>query len=379
MSNTQTENSERSRAFLRRLWDLDNADRPGFLIGDVGPRMKGGTPVRSALFSTEGKDTVRERLLSPERYLAAQLEEIEGQLAFQGDFVPSLSPTLGVIGIPSAFGCEVVWWDREFPSVRPVRNDDPRRILDLEKPAADAGELKRVLDTTRFFLDRTEGRYPIRIADIQGPLDSAALIFGHTEFLQALRTHPREAARLMSLATEASIDFVRAQRRVVTEAGVEFVPSLFQPWMPDGGGVSVSNDTAVMISAAMHDEFCLPLLDRLSEAFGGITIHSCGDWRHLIPSLAKVKNLKALEFGASETPFETAAEAFGGQTVLACRVGQHRDIKFKGMTDFVSRILREARTCRGLFIHIDITNGMVDDSWPETDLDEIYGLLGAKR
>src|SRR5512136_3063800 len=108
----------RSRSFLTRLWRLENEERPAFLIGYTGPRMKGGTPVRSALFSTEGKDTVRERLLSPERYLAAQLEEIEGQLAFQGDFVPALSPTLGVIGIPSAFGCEVVWWEKEFPSVR---------------------------------------------------------------------------------------------------------------------------------------------------------------------------------------------------------------------------------------------------------------------
>ena len=50
---------------------------------------------------------------------AAQQEEIAGMLQLKGDFVPALCPALGVVGIPSAFGCEVVWWERDFPAVRP--------------------------------------------------------------------------------------------------------------------------------------------------------------------------------------------------------------------------------------------------------------------
>jgi hypothetical protein len=45
------------------------------------------------------------------------------------------------------------------------------------------------------------------------------------------------------------------------------------------------------------------------------------------------------------------------------------------MADYVDRILKERTTNRGLFIHVDITNGLLDDSWPETDLDEIYRLI----
>jgi hypothetical protein len=29
----------------------------------------------------------------------------------------------------------------------------------------------------------------------------------------------------------------------------------------------------------------------------------------------------------------------------------------------------------GVFIHVDITNGLVDENWPETDLEEIALLL----
>jgi len=366
-----------ARDFLARLWSLENDDRPGFLIGYAGPRVKGGEPVRSALFSTEGRDSVRTRLLDPEKFLAAQIEEIEGQAKLRGDLVPALCPTLGVIAIPSAFGCEVVWWENDFPAVRPLPGDRPDRIRDLVRPKVSDGELRRILETTRVFLERTDGKVPIRLGDIQGPLDNAALIMGHTAFLEALITAPGEVHRLLDMITDLMIEFAAAERGFVRAAGAEFVPSAFQPWLPDGRGLSVANDVAVMLSPELHDEFGVPYLNRLSDAFGGVYIHSCGDWTHLFSSLEKVRGLRGLEFGASEAPYGKVLERFGGQTVLACRVGLHRDIRFAGLADFVRRVLRAAPTPRGLFLHVDITNGLVPPDWPETDLDEIYALLDA--
>ncbi len=366
-----------AREFLTRLWDLGNDDRPGFLVGYVGPRVSGGEPVRSALFSTEGKDTVRERLLDPEKFLAAQMAEIEGQSKLRGDLVPALCPTLGVVAVPSAFGCEVVWWENDFPAVRPLIGDRTETVLELKRPGVRDGELGRILDHTRVFLEKTGGRMPIRLGDLQGPLDNAALIFGHTAFLEALITAPREVHRLLGLITDLTIEFARAQRDLVRSAGAEFVPSAFQPWLPDGRAISVANDVAVMLSPELHDEFGVPYLNRLSDAFGGIYVHSCGDWTRLFPSLEKVRGLRGLEFGASEAPYDKVLARFGGKTVLACRVGLHRDITFAGMADFVRRIVSAAPTPRGLFIHVDITNGLIPADWPETDLEEIYGILDA--
>jgi len=188
-------------------------------------------------------------------------------------------------------------------------------------------------------------------------------------------TSPREVHHLLGLVTDLMIEFGRAQRALVRGFGAEFVPSGFQPWLPDGRGLSVANDVGVMLSPALHDEFSVPYLNRLSEAFGGVYIHSCGDWTHLFSSLEKVRGLRGLEFGASEAPYDRVLERFGGRTVLACRVGLHRDIRFSGMADYVRRVLGAARTVRGLFVHVDITNGLVDESWPETDLEGIYALL----
>jgi len=366
-----------ARDFLTRLWALENDDRPGYLVGCVGPRVKGGAPVRSALFSTEGKDTVKARLLDPRKFLEAQMDEINGQLKLRGDLVPALCPTLGVIAIPSAFGAEVVWWENDFPAVRPLIGDRLEKVRDLVRPGLTAGELGRILDYTRVFLERTKGKIPIRLGDIQGPLDNAALIMGHTAFLEALITAPHEVHRLLDMITDLMVEFAASQREIVRAAGAEFVPTAFQPWLPDGDGISVANDVAVMLSPELHDEFGVPYLNRLSEAFGGVYIHSCGDWTHLFPSLERVHGLRGLEFGASEAPYDKVLARFGGRTVLACRVGLHRDIRFAGMADFVRKVVAAAPTPRGLFLHVDITNGLVDADWPETDLDEIFGIIDA--
>jgi uroporphyrinogen-III decarboxylase len=364
------ERIETNREFLKKLWRCENDDRPGFLIGYTGPRMRGGKPVTSALFSVEGKDTVRTRLQDPDKFLRAQLEEIEGQLAFRGDFVPALTPTVGVVAIPSAFGCQVVWQENDFPVVRPCIQE-PEEIANLEMPGLRDGELGRILDYTQYFRQKTDGEYPIRMTDIQGPLDNASLMMGHNNFLLAINTHPELIHRLLQIITDLTIVFVNEQRKLAED----FVPSLMQPWIPDGWGISISNDDSVMISSRHMEVFGVPYFNQLSDAFGGFYVHSCGNWSHQIPALKKIHNLRGLEFGASETSFETASERFGGKIVLSCRVGLNKEYKFNSMAEYVRQIMSARKTNRGLFIHVDITNGIIDDSWPVTDLDEIYTLI----
>jgi hypothetical protein len=374
-----SDRAEPAREFLRRMWRLDNPERPGFMFGFVGPRVKGGEPVRSALFSPEGAGSVRDRLRDPAAFLQAQLDEVKGQLALPGDVVPSVCPAFGVVGIPSSFGCEVVWWEDNLPAVRPLPDLSPDRILTIRKPSVLDGELGRVLNYTGEFIRMTGGRIPIRLTDIQGPLDSAALIAGHTEFLTLMMTEPRSAHHLLRTVTELSIDLVKAQRDIVRQHNVEFVSSMFQPWIPDGTGVSVSNDECVMISAVMHDEFSVPYINMISEEFGGVAVHSCGNWVHQFKSLDRIHNLRGLEFGATEAPYELVFNHFAGRVMLACRVGLHRDVTFAGMSDYVTRILNAAPTYRGLFINVDVTNGILDESWPETDIPEIERLITTCR
>jgi hypothetical protein len=340
----------------------------------VGPQVKGGSSSENILFAGRGQGTFRDRLLDPDAFLQTQVEVCVKMLANQGDFVPVVSPMIGIVALPSAFGCPVEWWENDLPAARPAIHD-PMQVYALQKPTLTAGVMGMALDYTRRWLERTQGCFPIGPADCQSPLDLAALILGHNQYLEALYTHPAEIKHLLQLLTETQIEFLLAQREMVKSSGAEFVPSYSYPWLPDGMGVNIAHDENVMISAAMHDEFALPYLNQISEAFNGIFIHSCGRFVHQLGSFAKVYKLRGLEFGASEAPFGPVMQAFNGKIVLSVRIGLNQDVVFHSMAEFVRRVIQAASTYRGLMINCDITNGVLTEDWPVVDLDEIYQLI----
>jgi hypothetical protein len=207
-------------------------------------------------------------------------------------------------------------------------------------------------------------------------LDNAGLICGHNNLFDAMLSYPKEVHRLMQLITDLTIDLVKAQKEIADANNVEFVSAMFQPWLPKGMGISIANDDWVMISAEMHDQFHLPYINQLSEEFGGVYIHSCGNWSHQFESLDKVHSLRGIEFGASEVPYKVVLDRFGGKTVLACRVGFNRDGQFHSMLNFVDQVLEASKTYRGLFLNVDVTNGLIGEDWPITDLNDIFKSIG---
>ncbi|MBD3408612.1 MAG: hypothetical protein GF419_00240 [Ignavibacteriales bacterium] len=362
--------------FLKKMWRLENDERPAFVIGYLGPEVINGPPVKNAIFD-KGDDSIKDRLRDPAKYLQAQLDEIESQKKLRGEYVPALCPSLGVIGPASAFGCEVIWWDEDFPNAKHLPGGVDA-AASTPTPGVRDGELGRILDYTEYFIEQTGGEIPIRLTDIQGPLDSASLIAGHNDLMTAMMIDPESVRRLMKKVTELTIDFARAQRQICVDRGVEFVPAMFQPWMEDGFGITIANDDMVMISAEMHEEFHVPYVNMMSEEFGGIYMHSCGNWGHQFASLEKIRDLRGLEFGASEAPYKDIFERFGGKIVTACRVGFNRDVKFLGMKDYLEKILAAKTTNRGLFVNVDVTNGLTDETWGGTDVREVYRLMGVE-
>jgi uroporphyrinogen-III decarboxylase len=365
---------QKNRRFLTRMWNLDNDERPGFMVVNPGPKVKGGVTVEHVMFRREGSETVRDRLLDPDKYLESQLY-VNGQMMLnRGDVVPFLMPSIGVVALPSALGCEIVWWEDDLPAARPAITD-PAQVYSLPRPKITDGVMGMALGYIRRWLDRTGGKYPISMADCQSPLDVAALVLGHNNYLMALYTHPKEIHYLLQMITETEIEFIQAQRDLIHQYGAEFVGTNHYPWIPDGFGVNMSHDENVMISPDMHDEFGVPYLNQIADAFNGVFIHSCGKFSHNLRSFEKVHKLRGLEFGASEAPFGPVIDYFNGKIVLSVRVGLHRDLRFDSMMDFTRRVLSASRTNRGLFINLDITNGIVPDDWPVVDLEEIFGLL----
>jgi len=323
------------------FWSLEDIGRPLWMIPS--------TPVLSV--AELGLVPLRPLLQDREQQLNAQLGLLQWRQSVEvgDDFVPHIQAQQGVTVFASAFGCEVQFFDHTLPWAHPVilPEDPPEKVYELPVPAVSDGQLGTILEWGDYFVERTSGRYALALTDLQGPLDSSYLVWEPAAFMVAMYTNPREVHHLMRLMTDLIIRFVREQRSRVPE----FMPCHYPPvWLPDGRGISVSDDCLAVLSPALYEQFALPYVNELSEEFGGVFIHSCGNFVHQLDNLEKVHNLRGLNFGASETPFEAVWERFGGRTAIVTHLGLNKDIHFGSEADYVRHVLRVKNHDRGLCV-----------------------------
>lgn len=327
------------------LWNLEETARPRWLLSTP--------PSLMPIFT--GKYPLTEYFCDKEMQLDGELEILAWRQPLDiGDlFVPHLQPYCGVTAFASPFGCRVEYLEHTLPWAHPaIHSSDPaEKVYELPLPAVTDDQLGEMLEFTDYFVEQTGGRYPIAVTDLQGPMDTAYLVWDSTEFLIAMYTHPQEVHHLMRLVTDLIIEYVKEQRT----RSPQFIPCHYPSlWLPDGQGIAISDDALAVLSPKTYKEFALPYANELSEEFGGIFIHSCGNFVHQFDNLAQVHQLRGLNFGATETPFEAVWERFNGQTVIAPHLGLNKDIHFEDRFEYVEHILQTKTHNRGLIVLVDL-------------------------
>jgi len=323
------------------FWSLENVGRPLWMV----PTAPAAT---AALL---GLARLAELFKDKEVQLKAELDLLRWResLGANDDFVPHLQPQGGTSVFASAFGCEVQYFDHTLPWAHPVikANDPPEKVYELPAPRVVDGQLGQMLEFNDYFVSQTGGRYPMALTDLQGPLDTAYLVWDSSAFMLAMYTNPKEVHHLMRLVTDLIIKYVKEQRA----RSPEFIPCHFPPiYLPDGRGLAISDDGLAVISARLYKEFCLPYVNELSEEFGGVVVHSCGGFVHQFDNLEKVHNLRGLNFGATETPFEAVWERFGGKTAIIPHFGLNNPHLFDGNREYMEHVLRTKTHNRGLCV-----------------------------
>ena len=298
----------RSKARLNAAWHLQPpGDRLAYVF--------------LGLPAAEGAPTVDvwDGLHSNEELLRGQLEMIIDRAALDDDYIPSLYPGCRQGALPTAFGAQE------------VRSADHTWVLPLLRDAQDVYALRQpnwrtdgvaaeLLERIRFFRSATQGRLPIQLPDMQGPLDLANNMWATEPLLLAMYTDPDAVHHLLSLMTEAYIAFVR----LVEEAAEgDLVPIHCMPvvWMPCERGVALSEDMLAVISPKLYPTFGVPYNARIAEAFGGVVIHSCGSVEHNLTLLAGTRGLTGVNFGASETSLPAVAAAVRGKATILSHMG----------------------------------------------------------
>ncbi len=338
------------------FWSLEDIGRPLWLIPT--------SPVLTA--TVTGLVPIPQLLQDRETQFQAQLALLRWRESVDlgDDFVPHMQPQGGVTVFASAFGCPVDFFTHTLPWAHPViqTTDPPEKVYELKPPAVTDGQLGKMLEFTDYFVQQTDGRYPIALTDLQGPLDTAYLVWECSAFMTAMYTNPAEVHHLMRLVTDLIIRYVHEQR----SRSPEFLPCHYPPlWLPDGRGISISDDGLAVLSPKLYREFCLPYVNELSEEFGGVMIHSCGNFVHQFDNLEQVHNLRGINFGVTETPFPAMWERFGGKTALIAHLGLNNEIHLAGNREYLDHVLSTKTHNRGLCVIV--TPGDMDDKLTEPD------------
>jgi uroporphyrinogen decarboxylase len=167
--------------------------------------------------------------------------------------LPGVFPDLGVIVEASAFGGQIVWFEKGapfiFPAIRELRDIDS-----LKMPAAGLAGLMPLALRQREVMRRkleAKGGEMEKWGFSMGPAEVTGLLLGYDKFYLALYDDPRRTANLLQMATEMIIAWLRRQES-------------------EYGGIDVlclGEHVPHQVNPAQMKEFILPCLRAVYGAF----------------------------------------------------------------------------------------------------------------
>jgi hypothetical protein len=90
-------------------------------------------------------------------------------------------------------------------------------------------------------------------------------------------------------------------------------------YMPTEMGIRVSDDVLAVISPKHYREFGVRYNNMLAREFGGIVIHSCGEFAFQVPTILETEGLRAIDLALPHINMQKLAEAAAGKVALTMR------------------------------------------------------------
>jgi len=269
---------------LIKLFDRQKIDRLPFVFDIGSPEYDASVEERISI-------EVARSILDHEYDLNRQIADIKKFInrPYKDDRILALSPDTGTGMIASAFGCKTKFFDNTHPWTEHIV-ERPEDIKHL-KPDIDKAQLFNLaIEKIRYFRDKVLDKIPIKFPDIQSPLDTAGIIMNDTELMIAMYTEPKSIKKLLEMITDVFIEMVY---RLLHEFAVPFALS-HGNWLPRG--IHMSDDYLAVVSPAIYEEFALPYYHRISKEFGGLFLHSCGDYTHNAKLILKIEGIMGVDF-----------------------------------------------------------------------------------
>jgi len=216
---------------------------------------------------------------------------------------PSMRANMGCGIVPSLFGRQQRLFDDKMPwmlehvSKDEITEERSFGINDSAEFAAAMGHIEYMTEKLRE--NGLVGKVFVFPLDLQGPIDTAHLIYGDDIFYQ-FYDDPEFTHRLLRLSCDA-VYFAMDECFKRIDLSGELVAHYNHLILPaDMGGVKISEDTTTLLSPALIEEFARPYLHKMLDFFGGGYAHYCGKNAHLLEVLTGEPLVAGINFGNPE-------------------------------------------------------------------------------
>lgn len=266
----------------------------------VPPVVEPGIPVASG--------SVLERFESLERMCDFAASYANALAASDNGWPPFIMNYCTVPMIPEVFGCSVHFPDGHDAATRPALNDIEGVWKLKPKPLMDARTVRRMFEWVDYSQRHLGTDLCFWTADIQSPFSVAAQVVQTDELMIACITNPKAVHHLCRMITDVTLDMMDRHLKQLERPGF---PGANYPCIPEPIGVCIADDTPlIMLSAEMYREFAMPYNREISEHFGGVHIHSCGNYSRNLETLFELPGLKSIQLhaGPGEFPLPLTAD-----------------------------------------------------------------------
>lgn len=306
-----------------------------------------------------------------EKALPQAVRQLELQAHLPGINLPSFYPDWGTISTAKYWGGKV-----QFDStggnifIQPAAQTVEQALRLQPQPLDDSD-----MDASRglmFFEQVKEALHTdllwMRSPDMQGPLNTAGLVFNQEEMFVAMYEQPKQVHAFLDKVTGFLIEYAQHLRG---GSGERICGNIWPyTFFPQELGLAFTEDLMPLLSARLYREFGIPQLEQLAEAFGGLLIHCCGDYGRHVSTLKKSRlPLQAIEFHHPATNIKELTP-LADDTVFIPYILLHKQDTFESVGEYYRWLL--ASTPR----HFRYWFAFADDSPEALRFAEEFGSQG---
>lgn len=228
-----------------------------------------------------------------EQSLEWQLGALKKSMEYMADIPNFLEPWYGIGAVAASFGIDYIWNPGQAPATKPEFQTIDDAINFNIKPVKDTEEGRHTLHMIEYFLEKTKGKLPVSMGDIQSPFNNATNIVDTSNLLISMITEPEKVLRFMDMIADLEIDFYKEQEKLIGDALVRPGHGFASSEAFEGFGMS--DDNIVMIDEDNYRNLISPSFVKLGNAFGGPVHHSCGDFSGKINMVRTIEGLKMVD------------------------------------------------------------------------------------